>query len=70
TLLGHGKARADTLPKHGIATTKSIHKARNAIDLIGICPSALYAFCMLSEHHFGKVGKSQETHRSEQPQGD
>ena len=45
-------------------------RARNASDTT--CENAvqtsrgfvLYAFCMLSEHRFGKVGKSQEAHKS------
>lgn len=43
---------------------KAIRKQSAQSGLPSVCPFGLYAFCMLSEHRFGKVGKSQKAHRS------
>jgi hypothetical protein len=43
---------------------KAIRKQSTQSNLPEVCPFALYAFCMLSEHRFAKVGKSQKAHTS------
>jgi hypothetical protein len=43
---------------------KAFRKQSEQSSLPSVCPFDLYAFCILSEHRFGKVGKSQEAHKS------
>jgi hypothetical protein len=43
---------------------KAIRKQSAQSNLPEVCPFALYAFCMLSEHCFGKVVKRQQAHKS------